>query len=148
MSKIQDNDELKITAEAEFSVEFYEVDSMEVVWHGIYINYLERGRCALLNRIGYGYKAMKETGFAFPVTEVSLKYIRPLRFGEKARVRAILEEYENRLKIRYEIFNASGEITTKAVSTQMAYDIAKNDSCFVCPKVLIDKVEQIKAELL
>jgi len=147
MINFSENDKLKISAETEFTVEFYEVDSMEVVWHGTYINYLERARCVLLNRIGYGYKTMKETGFAFPVTEVSLKYIRPLRFGEKARVRAILEEYENRIKIRYEIFNDAGEITTKAVSTQMAFDIAKNSSCFVCPQMLIDKIEQLKAEL-
>jgi len=146
--KTMENDGPKISAEVEFTVEFYEVDSMEVVWHGVYINYLERARCALLNRIGYGYRAMKESGFAFPVTEVSLKFIRPLRFGEKARARAILEEYENRIKIRYEIYNAASEITTKAVSTQMTFDIAKNDSRFVCPQVFIDKVERLKAEII
>jgi acyl-CoA thioester hydrolase len=143
-----ESDEQKISAETEFTVEFYEVDSMEVVWHGVYINYLERARRALLDLIGYGYKSMKDAGFAFPVTEVSLKYIRPLRFGEKVRAKAILEEYENRIKIKYELYNAAGEITTKAVSTQMAFDIAKNDSCFFCPQVFIDKVEQLKTELL
>ena len=147
MEKITEDSGPEISAEAEFTVEFYEIDSMEVVWHGNYINYLERARCILLNRIGYGYQEMRETGFAFPVTEVSLKYIRPLRFGEKVRVKAILEEYENRLKIRYEIFNAMGELTTKALSTQMAFDIAKNDSCFVCPQIFIDKVVKLKTEL-
>ncbi|MDR2073677.1 MAG: acyl-CoA thioesterase [Spirochaetaceae bacterium] len=132
-----------ISAELEFSVEFYEVDSMEIVWHGNYINYMERARCALLNLIGYGYRSMKESGFAFPVTDVSLKFIRPLRFGDRVRARAILDEYENRLRIKYELFNAgTGELTTKGISTQMAFDIAKNDSCFVCPPVFIKKVEE------
>ncbi|MDR2314723.1 MAG: acyl-CoA thioesterase [Spirochaetaceae bacterium] len=133
-----------ISAELEFSVEFYEVDSMEIVWHGNYINYMERARRALLNRIGYGYRSMKEAGFAFPVIDVSLKFIRPLRFGDRVRARAVLEEYENRLRIKYELFNAdTGELTTKGTSTQMAFDIAKNDSCFVCPPGLIKKVEDL-----
>jgi acyl-CoA thioester hydrolase len=139
--------EPRISAEVKFTVEFYEVDSMEVVWHGNYVNYLERARRALLNRIGYNYQAMKESGFAFPVTDVSLKFIRPLRFGETVQVRAILDEYENMLRIKYELFNAAGELTTKGVSTQMAFDMKKNDSCFVCPQILIDKVEQLKAEV-
>jgi acyl-CoA thioester hydrolase len=143
----KEDDGPRISAETEFTVEFYEVDSMEMVWHGNYVNYLERVRRILLNRIGYGYRAMKESGFAFPVTDVSLKFIRPLRFGDKVLAKAVLEEYENRLRIIYTLFNAAGELTTKGITTQMAFDIAKNESCFVCPQVFIDKVEQIKAEL-
>jgi acyl-CoA thioester hydrolase len=133
-----------ITAETEFNVEFYDVDSMEVAWHGNYVKYLEKARCALLDQIGYGYPAMKDSGFAFPVTEISLKYIRPLRFGERVRARAILDEYENRLRIKYELYNArTGELTTKGMSTQMAVDIGKGDSCFICPQIFIDKVETL-----
>jgi hypothetical protein len=29
----------------------------------------------------------------------------------------------------------------------MAFDIAKNDSCFACPEVFINKVERIMEEL-
>ncbi|MDR2211842.1 MAG: acyl-CoA thioesterase [Spirochaetaceae bacterium] len=135
-----------ISAEVEFSVEFYEVDSMEVVWHGNYVNYLERARRALLSRIGYGYRSMKESGFAFPVIDVSLKFIRPLRFGDRVRAMAVLDEYENRLRIKYKLFNAgTGELTTKGTSTQMAFDIAKNASCFACPRVLIEKVRGLLA---
>jgi acyl-CoA thioesterase FadM len=44
--------------------------------------------------------------------------------------------------IRYEIRNAqTGQLTTKGFSTQMAVDIKNNDSCFVCPPILIKKVE-------
>jgi acyl-CoA thioester hydrolase len=41
-----------ITAETEFTVEFYDVDSMEIVWHGNYVKYLEKARCVLLDHIG------------------------------------------------------------------------------------------------
>jgi acyl-CoA thioester hydrolase len=136
-----------ITAETEFTVEFYDVDSMEVVWHGNYVKYLEKARCALLNKIGYGYSAMRDSGFVFPVTDVNLKFVKPLRFGDRVRAKAVLDEYENRLRIKYELYNtATGELTTRGMSTQMAVDIAKLDSCFECPKIFIDKVESMLKE--
>jgi acyl-CoA thioester hydrolase len=139
--------EHKITAEVEFAVEFYEVDSMEVVWHGNYVQYMEKARCILLDRIGYGYLAMKDSGYAFPVTDMSLKFIRPLRYGDRVRAVAILDEWENRLRIKYEFYNAvTGELTTKGMSTQMAYNIEKRDSCFICPRFLIDRVEALLAQ--
>jgi acyl-CoA thioester hydrolase len=133
-----------VSAEIEFTVEFYDVDSMEIVWHGNYVKYFEKARCALLDKIGYGYKEMKESGFGFPVTDISVKYIRPLQFGERVRAQASLEEYENCLRIQYVLFNAdTGIVTTKGRSTQMTYDIAAGTSCFACPKIFIDKVETL-----
>ncbi|GHV42190.1 thioesterase [Spirochaetia bacterium] len=137
----------QLSADVEFAVEFYDVDSMDIVWHGNYIKYFEKARCALLDKIGYGYRQMKESGFAFPVTGITVKYIGPLKFAEKVRARAILDEYENCLKIKYEIANAeTGMICTKGSSTQMAYDIAAASSCFVCPPAFIEKVEALLRE--
>jgi acyl-CoA thioester hydrolase len=84
---------------------------------------------------------MEESGFAFPVTKISAKYIGSLHYKERAKIKAILVEYENMLRIRYEICNAqTGQIITKGVSTQMAYDIKAEKSCFECPEILIKKV--------
>jgi acyl-CoA thioester hydrolase len=128
-----------LTAEVECTVEFYDVDSMEVVWHGNYIKYFEKARCALLNKIGYGYREMKVSGYAFPVIDLSLKYIKPLYFGDRVRIKAVLDEYENRIRIKYELSHPeTGEITTKGVTTQMAYHIATRESRFVCPRVFTD----------
>jgi acyl-CoA thioester hydrolase len=136
-----------LKAEVEISIEFYDVDSMEIVWHGNYIKYFEKARCALLNKIGYGYRQMRDSGYAFPVTDISAKYISPLKFGDRVRIRAILDEYENRLRIKYELVNtATGTITTKGMSTQMAYDIAAASSLFVCPRIFTDKVEALLAQ--
>ena len=144
MESREDNGPYDLFAEAEITVEFYDLDPMQVVWHGNYINYFEIGRRALLEKIGYSYNEMKESGYAFPVIEISAKYLGSLRFRDRARVKAVLLEYENRLKIKYEIHNIqTGLLTTKGVSTQMAYDIKAGDSCFVCPKILADKVEAL-----
>jgi len=142
MKSKENNGPYNLYAEAEVTVEFFDLDPMQVVWHGNYINYFEVGRRSLLEKIGYSYDEMEKSGYAFPVVEISAKYLEPLRFRDKARIKAILTEYENCLMIRYEIRNAqTGQLTTKGSSTQMAFDIMKHESCFVCPPVLIKKVE-------
>ena len=144
MREKTDNGPYHIYAEAEVTVEFYDCDPLKVVWHGNYFNYFEVGRRMLLEKIGYGYDAMENSGYAFPVIEASAKFLGSLRFRDRARVKAILEEYENRIRIKYEIRNVqTGLLTTKGVSTQMAVDMRTNESCFVCPQVLIDKVEAV-----
>ena len=133
-----------IFAETEITVEFNDLDPMRIVWHANYFNYFEAARRTLLQKIEYDYYQMEESGYVFPVIEVSAKYLASLRYKDRAIVKAILMEYENRLMIRYEIRNAkTGELTTKGVSSQMAMDVKKGESCFVCPQVLIDKVEAL-----
>jgi len=148
MKTKENNGPYNIYAEEEITVEFYDLDPLKVVWHGNYINYFEAGRRALLEKINYSYDEMEKSGYAFPVTEVSAKYLKSLRLRDRARVKAILMEYENCLIIRYEIRDAqTGVLTTKGSSTQMAYDITKHESCFVCPQILFNKVEAfIKGE--
>jgi acyl-CoA thioester hydrolase len=144
MKSKENNGPYNIYAETEVTVEFYDLDPLQVVWHGNYIHYFEIGRRALLEKIGYSYDEMKESGVAFPVIEISAKYLGPLRYRDQARIKAILMEYENCLIIRYEIRNAqTGQLTTKGLSTQMAYDVMKKESCFVCPAILIKKVETL-----
>ena len=133
-----------VKEEIVFPVEFYDVDSMKVVWHGNYVKYMEKGRCALFDKIGFGYLEMEKEGVAFPVVDVKLKYKKSLRFGDKVRVVSSLTEYENCIKIAYEIYNAqTGELCTKGESTQMAVEISSMETKFVCPKVFVDKVEAL-----
>ena len=144
MREKQNNGPYNIFAEAEIIVEFNDLDPMKIVWHANYFNFFEIARRTLLEKIDYDYNQMEESGYAFPVIEISAKYLASLRYKDRAIVKAVLMDYENCLKIKYEIRNsATGEITTKGVSTQMAVDIKKQESCFVCPKILVDKVEAL-----
>lgn len=134
----------KLSAQIEFSIEFYDVDSMNIVWHGNYIKYFEKARCALLEKIGYGYPQMTSSGYAFPVTDIKVKYIKPLFFQQKVQAIATLEEYESILRISYILQNAqTGEITTKGKSSQVAIKIDTRTTCFDCPEVLITKVRTL-----
>ena len=133
-----------IAAEITLKVQFYDVDSMRVVWHGNYVRYLEEARCALLDRIGYNYVEMSRSGYLWPVVDLRIKYVRPLRFAQRVTVRAELAEYENRLRIEYRIADAAtGEILTEASTVQVAVDSKTDELCFVCPAALIDKVKAL-----
>ena len=136
-----------LTAEVEFKIDFFEVDSMRIAWHGNYINYFERARCALLDKIGYTYLDMEASGYMFPVTEVKVKYKKSLRFGDVCRARAILDEYENMLKINFELYNAAtGELATTGSVSQMCVSMATGKSEFFCPKVFTEKVERLLSQ--
>lgn len=129
------------SAEVELQVQFFDLDPMEIVWHGNYVKYLEIARCALLDRIDYNYEQMKASGYAWPVIDLHLRYVAPARFGQKIALRAVIVEWENRLKIDYLITDVgSGRRLTRATSTQVAVDIATGEMCFVSPPVLFEKL--------
>jgi acyl-CoA thioester hydrolase len=133
-------------AEVEIEVPFFDVDSMDVVWHGHYVKYFEVARCALLDRIGHGYRQMRDAGYAWPVIDLQLRYVRGAVFGQKIIVRADLIEWENRLLINYLIRDAqSGERMTRGSSTQVAVEIASREMQFSSPKVFVDAVTRALA---
>jgi acyl-CoA thioester hydrolase len=133
-----------IHTDTEVLVPFFDVDSMNVVWHGHYIKYLEVARCALLDHIGHNYTQMLESGYAWPVIDIQLRYVRGAVFGQRLIVRASLVEWENRLKINYLISDAeTGERMTRASSIQVAVDIESREMQLASPKVFTDAVERV-----
>ena len=103
----------RFTTEVEITVPFHDVDMMGVVWHGNYFRYFEIAREALLNQFDYGYRQMKASGYVWPVVDTRVKYRDAVTFEQRIRVRAQIEEYENRLRIAYQIFDAqTGKRTT------------------------------------
>jgi acyl-CoA thioester hydrolase len=130
-----------IAAEITVQAQFYDLDPMQIVWHGNYARYLEEARCALLDRIGFNYTEMSNSGFAWPIVDMRIKYVRPIRFQQQVRVRAELAEYENRLLIRYRITDvATGEVLTKAQTVQVAVNMATQELCLQSPPALLDRV--------
>ncbi|MFL6671933.1 MAG: acyl-CoA thioesterase [Massilia sp.] len=128
-------------AEVVMQVQFFDLDPMQIVWHGNYVKYLEVARCALLDSIGYNYGQMKDSGYAWPIIEMNLRYAAPASFGQRLALRAEIVEYENRLKIDYLISDAdTGRRLNRATTTQVAVDIASGEMCFVSPPILFQKL--------
>ena len=128
-------------------VPFFDVDSMDVVWHGHYVKYLEVARCALLDDLGHNYTQMKASGYAWPVIDLQLRYVLAARFGQRLSVRADLVEWQNRLLIHYLIRDAaSGQRITRASSVQVAVNMASGEMQLVSPDVFIQAVERRLAQ--
>lgn len=141
MRKNKPDPESRWFAEVDMEVQFFDLDPMEIVWHGNYVKYLEVVRCALLDKIGYNYPQMKASGYAWPVVDMHLRYVAPATFGQKIRLRADIVEWENCLKIDYLITDAqSGKRLNRATTTMVAVDIATQEMCFVSPPVLLEKL--------
>ena len=135
-----------LQAEIELVVPFFDVDMMEVVWHGHYVKYFEEARCALLDKLGHNYRQMRDAGYAWPVIDLQLRYIRGAQFGQRIRVRADLVEWENRLKINYLITDvATGERMTRGSSVQVAVEIASREMLLASPRVFVEAVERVLA---
>jgi acyl-CoA thioester hydrolase len=130
-----------LSHEIELSPAFHDLDPMEVVWHGNYVKYLELARCALLSKFDYDYPQMRESGFLWPIVDMRVKYVAPMVFGQKVRIRAEITEWENRLRVDYQVRDAlSGRKVTVAHTLQVAVSIATRELQYVCPSILWERL--------
>jgi acyl-CoA thioester hydrolase len=130
-----------LSVETVVQAQFYDLDPMNVVWHGNYVRFLELGRCDLLDRLEYNYTQMEASGFAFPIVEMRLKYVAPIRLRQDFVVTTSLVEYEYRLRVDYVIRDRASELVlTRARTTQVAVRIDTGELCLESPPELIGKV--------
>ncbi len=133
---------MMVVCESFIDVQFFDLDPMNVVWHGNYVKYLEQARCEMLAKIGYTYDDMKADGVAYPIAKINLKYIKPAQFMQKLKVVTTLVELEPSLNIKYEIFDAnSGEKIFVAKSMQICVDIKTMESVYKAPKRFVERVQ-------
>lgn len=128
-------------AEVVVEVPFHDVDMAGISWHGHYAKYFELARCALLQGFDYNYDRMRDSGYAWPVIDLHVRYVKPARFGQRIRVRATLVEWEHRLRIEYLVSDAqTGERMTKGHTVQVAVHIDSREMCLVSPDVLFERL--------
>jgi acyl-CoA thioester hydrolase len=132
-----------IAAEIEFDVAFHDVDMVGVVWHGHYLRYFENARWALMEKLGYGFEAMVESGYAWPIVDIQAKYLHAARFGDKLQARAGLVEWENRLVVDYLITRPRDSVRiARARTVQVAVDGRNGELQFACPEAFVRAVRE------
>jgi acyl-CoA thioester hydrolase len=130
-----------VTASAEAAPQFYDLDPLNIVWHGHYPRFLELGRVAVMERIGYSYDEMVESGFAWPIIDLRMRYARPMRLNKTVRITAGIVEWENTLRIAYLIKDIeTGERVMRASSSQVALRIGASEMLWVTPPILREKL--------
>jgi acyl-CoA thioester hydrolase len=130
-----------VSASAEATPQFYDLDPMNIVWHGNYPKYLELGRVAVMKKIGYNYEEMIESGYAWPFIEMRMRYARPMKLDHPVKITAGIVEWENALRITYSIVEiAAGERVMRASSSQVAVKIGTTEMLWVAPPILREKL--------
>lgn len=133
---------VNLTAEVSLTTAFQDADPMGVIYHGNYFRYFEEVRSALMQKIDYNYLEMQASGYAWPIIDTHVKYVKAIPFNHPIRVTAVLSEWENRLRVDYVIYDGeTGARMTKGYTRQVAVDMANQEMCFASPKVFIDKLE-------
>ena len=130
-----------VSEKTNIRVQFFECDPMAVCWHGHYVKYFEMARCNLLKKIGYDYPDMKESGYAWPVIDLQIRYIKALRYDQKISIEAGITDYENYLKIIYEIRDVeTGDKLTKGSTKQVAVTGDTFEMQLISPKIVSEKL--------
>lgn len=131
-----------LTAETELEVPFQDLDPMQIAWHGNYFRYFEAARVKLLRSIDYDYPAMQASGYSWPLIEAHVRFVQALRYGQQIRVQAGLMEWENRLKIDYEVRDvASGKRLTTGYTIQCAIEVKSGELQLVSPPALLQRLK-------
>ena len=124
------------------TAEFYDLDPMNIVWHGNYVKYFEAARCAFLDKIDSSYAHMAENQYAFPVVKMNVKYIKPVHFRQKIFVTARLVDAENFLRFKFFVKDENGQLLTTGDVSQICIDLRSRETLFALPQVFRDHVNR------
>ena len=136
----------KIETQYKTRVEFYDLDPMNVVWHGNYVKYLEAARCDFLEKIGCSYDDIKDAGYAYPVAKMEMKFVTPCVFMQNLVVKTQLESLEPSLNFKYTILDEkTGAKLFSAKTMQICVEIETRKTVYSVPDVLKKRVENYES---
>ena len=119
------NDQL--TSVVEFPVRFSEVDSMQIVWHGHYMKYMEEGRENFGRKFGINYMIIKENGYLAPVVKLSCDYKKTLSYEDRVIVEtSYIDSDAAKIIYSFRIFRASDkQLVATGESVQVFLDMSR-----------------------
>ena len=123
----------------QISVRYCESDQMHFVHHSNYLKYFELARLEWLTNLQISYSEMESQGILMPVVKASLKYIKPLFFGDNFNITVILKKKPRAtLEFDYKILNQNNELICVG-DTSLAFLSSKTKLPMRCPKFLLEK---------
>jgi len=116
-----------LTDETVSRVRFNEVDSVGIVWHGNFVQYLEDGRESWGEKYNFSYQDMYKNGFVAPIVKVDIDYKSMLKHNDRFR---IVTTYENtdaaKMVFKYELYKLPENIlVAKATTVQVFMNLNK-----------------------
>lgn len=120
--------------ETEVRVRYSETDKMSFVYYGHYAQYFEVGRVEALRALGFPYKSLEDRGIMLPVTDFSIRFLKPAVYDDVLLVKTTVSEMP-RVKIRfdYEIFRKDDLALLTMGNTTLVFVDMKSGRPARCP---------------
>ena len=123
-------------------VRYGETDPMKYVYYGNYAEYLEVARVELFRELGIPYNEIENQGIWLPVSEFSIKYLKPGLYDEILEIHTYIKKLPGvRIEFEYVIYNSSKEKITEAKTTLFFLD-SKTNKVVKCPDFLMNLLEK------
>ena len=112
---------MKLSDTIQIRPSFYEIDSIQMVWHGNYLKYLEQGRESFGEKFGLEYRHIYANGYIAPIADMHLSYKNPAGYGDVLLVETTYKPCRGaKLVFDYAITRESdGALILEATSTQL-----------------------------
>jgi acyl-CoA thioester hydrolase len=125
-----------ISTSVTLKVPYYDVDLMQIVWHGNYLKYFEVARQTLFRECGVDLRHyMKDTRYVFPVVRSTIKHIWPLRFDDEFVCTAVVKEFRVKIVLDFEVkLLSNGKVCARGRSEQVAVLIPEMEMAFQIPE--------------
>ncbi len=124
----------------EMEVQFFDVDPMQIVWHGNYYKYVEIARNELMRDKGIDPWEIAKTGYLFVVIESKCRHTYPLRYRDRFRVTAWIKDLDYRVNIGFEITNLTENRRAARGHTVLATLDAKGNLLLGTPNAILEKL--------
>ena len=128
--------ENKNSIEVKYCVPFFDLDPMQIVWHGNYLNYFEIARAALFESCDVKlYSYYERDKLIFPIIRTSTKHIFPLRYNDEIVIKATLVDARVKLVVDFEIRRAAdGKVCARGRTEQVTVKTPEMEMIFALPE--------------
>ena len=108
--------------EVTLKVPFFDLDPMQIVWHGNYLKYFDIARSELFTSLGVDlFEYHDRTRYIFPIIRTAVKHIHPLRRDDEFVCRATVKEARSKIVVAFEIrLVGDGTLCARGTTEQAA----------------------------
>ncbi|OQW50883.1 MAG: hypothetical protein A4S09_11190 [Proteobacteria bacterium SG_bin7] len=103
-------------------IAYYETDAMGVVHHSNFIRMFEDARVAWLRERGVAQTHAPYSDVVYAVVDATCQYLKPLRFGDFAKVRMQAQGEGAKVRFRYAIYKNDSELSCTGTTLHVAID--------------------------
>ncbi len=121
--------------EVRLKVPFFDLDPLQIVWHGNYLKYFDIARSELFSSLGVDlFEYHDRTRTIFPIIRTAVKHIHPLRRDDEFICRAAVKDARSKIVVAFEIRLAgSDRLCARGTTEQAAVRTPEMEMVYAIP---------------